>query len=522
MVQRLAHPVQALELESVGVVARHRQDRRAGLRVVGGELGIDPVAHPHQHPRAGQKADIRARLAGEDREGLDTQLLRELDLGVPVGALDEAHHDPPVEPLGQRVEMLDHRDRAPAIGLHHHAEAVPAGERLVLEQRLDHVERQIEPVLLLGVDVEADIGLRRLTGEAACPRQQHLHHRRAMGVLVARMQRRELDRDAGGGAHIALCLRRDGADRLRIGRVIAQGVRLGPRGLPQHVVGIGVALALLRAGILHPVRDGLAQDELLAEQTHRLPHRGAHDGLADTPDQPAQRGRGPSGIVVQNPAREHQRPGRGIDQRGGGVPEMRAPVRGLDLVVDQVVDGLGIGHAQQRLGEAHQPHPLLGREPVFREESLHHRGRGLAAHALDQPGAVGRDRLALRARQVEAGQAVGHHFRLGRGVARTNGGAGLGHLGGGHVHRGVSGSSLSPERGSARPGWQPLCRDQSPRARSGARICLSSCIGPQSATRATGLPSIAALAFSNCITPSIRRSRKAQVFSNPGLSSPSQ
>ena len=55
-----------------------------------------------------------------------------------------------------------------------------------------------------------------------------------------------------------------------------------------------------------------------------------------------------------------------------GMPQMRAPVRRLDLVGDQLVDRLGVGHTQQRLREAHEPDALVGREPKFGEERLHH------------------------------------------------------------------------------------------------------------------------------------------------------
>ena len=47
LVQRLAHAVQALELEAVAV-AGHRQHRGDGVGVVGGELRIDAVGHRQQ------------------------------------------------------------------------------------------------------------------------------------------------------------------------------------------------------------------------------------------------------------------------------------------------------------------------------------------------------------------------------------------------------------------------------------------------------------------------------------------
>ncbi len=53
---------------------------------------------------------------------------------------------------------------------------------------------------------------------------------------------------------------------------------------------------------------------------------------------------------------------------------MPAPVRGRDLVLDQRVDGLGVGHAQQRLGKAHQRDALIGRKPVFGQKHFHQPG----------------------------------------------------------------------------------------------------------------------------------------------------
>jgi hypothetical protein len=44
LVQRLAHAVQALELEAPSLSPGHLQDRGHGVRVVGGELRVDPVA----------------------------------------------------------------------------------------------------------------------------------------------------------------------------------------------------------------------------------------------------------------------------------------------------------------------------------------------------------------------------------------------------------------------------------------------------------------------------------------------
>ena len=49
---------------------------------------------------------------------------------------------------------------------------------------------------------------------------------------------------------------------------------------------------------------------------------------------------------------------------------MLGPVDPCELVVDQRVGGLGVGHAQKRFGEAHQRNALLGAEPVSREKRI--------------------------------------------------------------------------------------------------------------------------------------------------------
>ena len=99
LVQRLAHAVQALELETVAVLAGHLEDRRNGVRIVRGELRIDAVGHRQQLAGIGDVGDVGVGLAREHRIAGEAERLRPLDLGVPVGALDQPHHDLPVELL---------------------------------------------------------------------------------------------------------------------------------------------------------------------------------------------------------------------------------------------------------------------------------------------------------------------------------------------------------------------------------------------------------------------------------------
>src|SRR5205807_1916432 len=92
IVKHFAHAMQALELvasNSAGFLdyARHRQ------RIVSGELRINARAGCEQLARADGIAEIGHRLAGEYGIIRQPALLRALDLGVPIGALDQAQHD---------------------------------------------------------------------------------------------------------------------------------------------------------------------------------------------------------------------------------------------------------------------------------------------------------------------------------------------------------------------------------------------------------------------------------------------
>ena len=397
IMQPLAHAVQALKFVILAPkprLARHVEDRLHRMGVMGGELGIDAIRHPQKPARIGYIGNIRGRLAGKHRKSRRADHLGALDLAVPVGTLDEPHHDAPLKPSGERVEPFDHRARALAIGLHHHAESIPSRKRGIGEHRLDHIERKIEAVGLLGIDVEAHAGRARKRGERKHARHKLGHHARALGFLVARMQRRELHRNAGIEADVApRAGSRDRGDRAPVGEVIGIRILHGARRLAEHVVGIAVAPFLHRAGALHRRADALAKHELAPHLLHRARHRRADHRLAK-PLQSALQMRGDAGLLglFQHPARQHQRPGGGIDERRGGMAEVARPVRRGDLVLDQGIDGFAVGHAQECFGKAHQRDALLGGKAVFGEEHLHQpRARGGAdlAHQIGRPGADG-------------------------------------------------------------------------------------------------------------------------------------
>src|ERR1700729_3341157 len=148
--------MQALEfvLAAVEIGPSEDEHGRERLRVVGGELRVDRVRRSEQFARAGEKAHIGVELAGEDRKAVETVDLRALDLRIPIGAFDEADHQPATRAAREIDQPVDDRRTTLAIGLNDKAEAVPPFEIRVEGQGLKNVQRQIKSVRFLGVYIE--------------------------------------------------------------------------------------------------------------------------------------------------------------------------------------------------------------------------------------------------------------------------------------------------------------------------------------------------------------------------------
>ncbi len=406
-IERLAHAVQALELVLAAIEIRtgHDHDRGQRLGVMGRELREDRVRRGEELPRAGEIRDVRVDLAGIDGEIGQPVGLGALDLAVPIGALHEPHHDAALRAAGEVDEPVDDEGAAPAIGLDDEADAVPGREIGIEAEGFQEVEGDFEAVGLLGVDVEADVVLPGQEGEALHARQQFAHDAPDLGADIARMQRGELDRDAG--PLVDAPSRRRLADGVDGGLVIGEVARriLGRgRRLAQHVVGIAEAPCLHGAAVRERLLDGLAGHELLAHHPH-----GDVDALADqrlaAPADESREGRGQARLVRRGgeAAGHDQAPGRRVHEERGRMAEMGAPVAGRDLVADQRVAGRLVRDAQQCLGEAHQGDALVAGERIFVDEPLDAAMARLGAERLDQ-----------RAR--DAGGGLGSLGRQGRGI----------------------------------------------------------------------------------------------------------
>ena len=370
-IERVAHAVQTLKLVVAGL-ARKFRDGRHRQRVMGGELREDARAQGEQLARAGDIVEIGHRLAGENRIAVEAALLRAFDFGVPVRALHQAERDAPVVPLGKSVDMVDHRLGPFLIGLHGEAESIPPGERRIGEHRIDHIERQFEPVRFLGVDGEMHVTGFCALREIAHQRHNLRHHARPAQRLIARMQRGELDGDSRLVRRRAFARgRADGVDGRGISLEVVRGGGGGARAFAQHVEGI--TMMMRRPVVVRGARqrgvNGLAQHEMIAHQAHGLPGRGAHgrqaDALCDGADGALRRFAGPD-----HPRGEAERPDGGIDQQRLRSRLMMREVALAEFVFDEAVRGGGIRHAQQRLRHHHQREAFLGGEREFAQHVL--------------------------------------------------------------------------------------------------------------------------------------------------------
>ena len=111
---------------------------------------------------------------------------------VPIGALDQPDHQAAAGAPRDVDQPVDHGDATLAVGLDDETEPVPVRKIRIEAQRLENVERQVEAVGLLGVDVEADVVGPRQRRETLDARQEFAHERCALHPLVARMQGRGL------------------------------------------------------------------------------------------------------------------------------------------------------------------------------------------------------------------------------------------------------------------------------------------------------------------------------------------
>ena len=411
-IDALAHAVQPLHLE--GPACGHLHDGGDGAGVVRGELRVDDLGVLQQRLGAGQVGQVGVRLVREDGVSGQAELLRALDLAVPVGALDQTHHETQAVRARDARHLVHHRQRARLVGLHRQAEALPLRKagRDARGQRVQQFEREFQAVDLLGVDGEVQVRRGGGLDELPHPRLQFGEDALALGFLVAREERAQLDGDAVGRHRRLGALPAGNArDGVGVAGEVAPGVALGARAFAQHVVAetqVRLGLALAR-GLGPGFIDVAAQHELPAEQLDGAHGGGHHRARAQAPDQ-AGLGLG----AGQEPLRQADRAGRQVGQHAvRAVGGIGVEIGAAELVGRQRDGGLGVGHAQQGLGQPHQGQALRAGDRVLPQQRFHRpeRGRMRAYRFHPRAGAGHHARPVQRAGQGSGGRGQGLGFR---------------------------------------------------------------------------------------------------------------
>ena len=140
IIERLPHPMQALQLKRRAILTGHLHHRGDTLRVMGGQHGVEMPGLAQEFLRANHKAQIRRALARVDRKTSKALLLRVFDLTIPIGAFHQAHLEAAFMRRRQICQMVNKRAGAGLIGLHRDAKPLPSAQLWTLQHRLNHLQ----------------------------------------------------------------------------------------------------------------------------------------------------------------------------------------------------------------------------------------------------------------------------------------------------------------------------------------------------------------------------------------------
>ena len=361
--------MQALQLELRARLGRHLQNGGDGGRVVGGKLRVNRIRRLQQGAGTGQVGHVGVVLVGENRVVRQSQLLRALDLGVPVGAFDQAAHQANLVLSRNLGDVLYQLQRPALVGLQRQAETAPMrrGFRNLRHQHFEHLQRQLQPVHLFGIDSEVDVGRCRLRTQAPHARHQLGHDAGLLRILIPWVQGAELDRDAVvffAGA-VWLCGASDRANCILVTRQVLQGVGIGACALAQHVVAVTqvLDLALCRCRLGHGLGYGLPEHKLPTQQLHGAQCRRHHRTRTELGKHAAR-----CFTLGQELLAHRNRCARQARQR---LVTGRIEVGPPQLIGCQGDGGFGVRHAQQGLGQPHQSQAFGAGNRVLLEQALH-------------------------------------------------------------------------------------------------------------------------------------------------------
>ena len=360
--QSFAHAVQALKFEIARLPCPpdNRCDRQ---RIMRRESRAD-IFGCQQIARACQIRHIGRRLAREDRIVGEPTFLCVLNLGIPIRALDQADlHDAP-RCRTQAIGPGDDSARAFGIRLDRHAKAVPTAKRWIARNALNNVEAHFQSRGFFGVNGQLHARRRRLYRQPS----QHIgkfgHAARGLRGFIPGVECGQLNRNAMA----ACCIFAHRRNCILIGRKIARGVIICSRTFAQHIKACGKPAIFARVHALHRLFDIAAHDKDLPHHPHRSTNGLADKGLARARDQTL---KAAAFVFAQYRFAKHQPPCCAVDQDARRLPLMRAPIGIGQLVSNQQVGGVGIGHAQERLGKREQGCAFLAAQTVFLQKPVH-------------------------------------------------------------------------------------------------------------------------------------------------------
>jgi hypothetical protein len=196
VIEGLAHAVQRWNSIFTPRLLRHAVNGGQRMGVVGRELGIEVRRGVDHGAGADEVVEVGRGLGREDRIVGAAEDLGALDLGVPVGALDQTDHQAAAGGLRQVGDAGDRLGTALLIGLNGEAEAGPRPQLGLVGQPVQQLQRQGEAVGLFRVHGEVDVVRRRDQGQSQDARIEFGPDAVLVRRLIAGRQGRELDRDA--------------------------------------------------------------------------------------------------------------------------------------------------------------------------------------------------------------------------------------------------------------------------------------------------------------------------------------
>ena len=126
----------------------------------------------------------------------------QLDFRIPVGAFYETHHDLAIQLFGERIEPVNYIGGAWSIRLHDNSETIPAFQIRIGKDSFDDIQREVEAICFLGIDIKPHAGILCLKDQRRKARHHFIQNALFLGIFVARMQCRQLYRNSGVAANI--------------------------------------------------------------------------------------------------------------------------------------------------------------------------------------------------------------------------------------------------------------------------------------------------------------------------------